>query len=288
MTIAAILDGKPREIGDVHVRRVLPAIGHRHVGPFVFFDHMGPATFAPGAGMDVRPHPHIGLATVTYLFAGEILHRDSLGSHQPIRPGDINWMTAGRGIVHSERTSPELRAAGFALDGLQLWVALPLADEDVAPSFHHHPAATLPEVERDGARLRVLAGSAFGHTSPVRTCSPLFYVDAALAAGAALTVPTDHAERAAYVVDGAITCADTSATAGRMLVFTPGTEVVLQATAATRLVLLGGAPLDGPRLLWWNFVASSQARIDEAKRAWQAGEFGRVPGDDVEFIPLPA
>jgi redox-sensitive bicupin YhaK (pirin superfamily) len=285
--IATLIDGRSRDLGGFAVRRLLPAAARRLVGPFIFFDHGGPAELAPGSGLDVRPHPHIGLATVTYLFAGEIIHRDSLGSHQPIRPGDINWMTAGRGIAHSERTSPELRRAGSRIDLLQLWVALPLAHEEVEPSFDHHPAATLPGLEVAGARVRVLAGSAYGATSPVETLSPLFYVDVALPAGAELPVPAEHAERAVYVVDGALECAAERAGPGRMLVFTPGVEVVLRATTASRLVLLGGAALDGPRHIWWNFVSSSQERIEQAKRDWKDGRFARIPGDDDERIPLP-
>lgn len=203
-SIASIVDAKARDVGGFKVGRLLPAAAQRFVGPFAFFDHMGPNEFAPGAGLDVRPHPHIGLATITYLFEGEITHRDSLGSHQAIRPGDINWMTAGRGIVHSERTSPVLRESGSRIHGLQLWVALPLAHEETAPEFHHHPAGTLPALEREGARIRVLAGTAYGETSPVHTFSPLFYVDVAMPAGGTLPIPGAYEERAAYVVEGAI------------------------------------------------------------------------------------
>jgi redox-sensitive bicupin YhaK (pirin superfamily) len=205
--ITTVVDARPRDLGGFTVGRVLPAEARRHVGPFVFFDHMGPADLAAGHGLDVRPHPHIGLATVTYLFDGEIVHRDSLGSHQPIRPGDVNWMTAGRGIVHSERTGPEVRRAGSRTHGLQLWVGLPLAHEETEPEFHHHPAATLPSLEVAGARIRVLAGSAFGETSPVSTLSSLFYADVVLPAGRELPLPNEHEERAAYVIDGTITAA---------------------------------------------------------------------------------
>ena len=201
--ITLVLDGRARDLGGFSVRRLLPAAERRLVGPFIFFDHMGPADFAPGHGIDVRPHPHIALATVTYLFDGEILHRDSLGSAQPIRPGAVNWMMAGRGIVHSERTAPELRARGHRLDGIQAWVALPTAREDDAPRFEHHPAERIPQVERDGVALRVLAGSAFGATSPVGVASPTLYVDAQLAAGATLALPDEHAERAVYVASAA-------------------------------------------------------------------------------------
>jgi redox-sensitive bicupin YhaK (pirin superfamily) len=285
--IATVIDARPRDLGGFAVGRVLPAAACRHVGPFVFFDHMGPADFAPGRGIDVRPHPHIGLATVTYLFEGEIVHRDNLGSHQPIRPGDVNWMIAGKGIAHSERTGPELRRAGSRQHGLQLWVGLPLAREETEPEFQHHPAETLPLLETAGARIRVLAGSAYRETSPVKTCSPLFYADVAMPAGSELPVPSEHEERAAYVVDGAIVCGNEHAERGRMLVFAKGAEIALRAATDARIALLGGAPLDGERHIWWNFVSSSKARIEQAKRDWKEGRFPRVPGDEAEFIPLP-
>lgn len=285
--IELILDGRPRDLGGFDVARLLPTAARRLVGPFIFFDHMGPAQLAPGQGMDVRPHPHIGLATVTYLYEGEILHRDSLGSHQPIRPGDINWMTAGRGIVHSERTALEQRSAGPRVNGLQLWVALPTEHEETEPEFHHHPAHTLPACEVEGAQLRVLAGAAYGVTSPVRTFSPLFYVDAAVPAGGELVVPNDYEERAAYVVEGAITCGAERAERGRMLVFRPGRDVVLRAASDARIALIGGAPLDGKRHVFWNFVSSSPERIEQAKQDWKHGRFPKVPGDEIEFTPLP-
>lgn len=285
--VETVIDARPRDLGGFEVRRVLPSVARRMVGPFTFFDQMGAAVFTPGQGMDVRPHPHIGLATVTYLFEGEILHRDSLGSYQPIRPGDINWMTAGCGIVHSERTPPEHRRDGSRLHGLQLWVALPRAHEETAPSFHHHPGATLPERDHDGVRLRVLAGTAYGMTSPVEILSPLFYVDAVMPAGSELALPDDHEERAVYVVEGALRCGAEQAEAGRMLVFTQEAKVVLRAERAARIVLLGGAPLDGKRYIDWNFVSSSKERIEQARRDWREGRFPKVPGDDVDFIPLP-
>ena len=284
--VLQVIDAKPRDLGGFTVGRVLPAIARRMVGPFTFLDEMGPAALPPGRGIDVRPHPHIGLATVTYLFDGAIDHRDSVGSFQTIRPGDINWMTAGRGIVHSERTPPELRVSGSKLWGLQLWLALPTHDEEMEPSFVHHPAATIPEVEEGGARLRVLAGSAYGVTSPVAIRSPLVYVDAVLPAGATLTVPDDHAERAVYVIEGEVGCGVERAGPGRMLVFAEGTRPTLCATSPTRLVVLGGAPV-GPRFLEWNFVASSRERLVQARRDWQDRTFPTVPGDDVEFIPYP-
>ena len=285
--IATVIEARPRDLGGFTVGRVLPAPARKLVGPFIFFDHMGPAAFAPGRGIDVRPHPHIGLATVTYLFEGEIVHRDSLGSHQPIRPGDVNWMTAGRGIAHSERTGSELRHSGSRLDGLQLWVALPLGHEETHPEFHHHPARDLPAAGIGGVRIRVLAGSAFGETSPVRTFSPLFYVDAALPGGSELPLPGEHEERAAYVVSGAVACGNERAERGRMLVFTPGAKATLRAVNDARVALIGGAPIDGERHIFWNFVSSSQARIEQAKRDWREGRFPKVPGDEQEFIPVP-
>jgi len=287
-SVELIIRSRTRAITDAFsVRRLLPSGARRMVGPFIYFDHMGPVVFPPGAGIDVKPHPHIGLATVTYLFEGEILHRDSLGSQQPIRPGDVNWMIAGRGIVHSERTAPERRRDGAALHGLQLWVALPAEQEDAAPDFHHHPAATLPQLEVGGVQLRVLAGSAFGVTSPVRTLSPLFYVDAAMPAGSSMTLEPEYEQRAAYVVTGAIQCAgNAQAGYGEMLVFEPGVPVELRTGQPTRLVLLGGAPL-GTRHITWNFVSTSKERIEQAAQAWKERRFPTVPGDETEFVLLP-
>jgi len=284
--IANVIDARPRELGGVAIRRVLPAAARRMVGPFTFLDEMHGA-FAAGQGLDVPPHPHIALATVTYLFDGEIVHRDSLGSRQPIRPGDINWMTAGRGIVHSERTATDQRQQASRLHGLQLWAALPLAHEEAPPSFHHHPAARLPERVLDGIRLRVLAGSAFGMTSPVETLSPLFYVEAVLPAGGTLPLPSEHEERALYVVEGSVGCGVERTEPGRMLVFIPGASVTLRAEMPARIVLLGGAPLDGKRYIHWNFVSSSRERIEQAKRDWTSRRFATVPGDEIEFVPLP-
>ncbi|HUA27128.1 MAG TPA: pirin family protein [Steroidobacteraceae bacterium] len=286
MSVLAI-DARTRDLGGFTVGRVLPSGARKLIGPFIFFDHMGPATFPPGRGIDVRPHPHIGLATVTYLFEGEIVHRDSLGSHQPIRPGDVNWMTAGRGIAHSERTGSDLRQSGARLDGLQLWVALPLRHEETDPEFHHHPARDLPAVDIAGTKIRVLAGSAFGETSPVRTFSPLFYVDAAMPAGSRLPLPDQYEERAAYVVSGKVECGEQRAERGRMLVFAPGAPATLRAVSDARVALVGGAAIDGERHIFWNFVSSSQARIEQAKRDWREGRFPKVPGDEQEFIPLP-
>jgi redox-sensitive bicupin YhaK (pirin superfamily) len=287
-SVELVIQARPRDLGGFSVRRVLPWAGHRRVGPFVFFDHMGPATFAPGAGLDVRPHPHIALATVTYLFDGEIVHRDSLGKVQPIRPGDVNWMVAGRGIVHSERTGTEPRQAGSALHGIQSWVALPLEDEETEPSFEHCPSRSLPSVRKEGAILDVIAGTAYGERSPVRVLSPTFYVHARLDEGASLAVDDEHAERAAYVVEGTIRCEGAVFTQGSMLVLRSGAPVVLEAVERARVMLIGGATLPGERHIYWNFVSSSSARIERAKDDWRNGRFPKVPGDDTEFIPLPS
>lgn len=284
--IERVIDARARELGGVPIGRVLPVVGKRQVGPFVFFDQMGPVELPPGAGIDVDPHPHIGLATVTYLFEGALLHRDSLGSERVIRPGDINWMTAGRGIVHSERTPQELRRMGSRLHGLQLWVALPRDLEEAEPDFVHYPAESLPRGEVGGVELRVLCGSAYGKSSPVRTASRTLYVECVLPAGKELELPNEE-ERAAYVVEGAIDCEGERAEAGRMLVFAEGSSPVLRPEADTRLVLIGGDALDGPRHIDWNFVASSRERIEQAKADWREGRFPKVPGDAGEPIPLP-
>jgi redox-sensitive bicupin YhaK (pirin superfamily) len=284
---ALLIEGRSRDLGGFTVRRLLPAKQRRVVGPFVFLDHMGPKIFAPGTGVDVRPHPHINLATVTYLFEGEIVHRDSLGSQRAIQPGAVNWMTAGRGIVHSERSGPEARARGSRLHGIQSWVALPTDHEEAEPAFHHYPASVIPEVTRDGARLRVIAGTGFGATSPVQVSSPTFYVEGRLEAGAELVVPEEYPERAAYVVEGAIRCGGTQVPAGTLGVWPAGVRAVLRAVEPSHVMLLGGAPLDGPRHIWWNFVSSSEARIERAKRDWREGRFPKVPGDEIERIPLP-
>jgi redox-sensitive bicupin YhaK (pirin superfamily) len=285
--IEVVITARPRDLGGFSVGRVLPAMQRRLVGPFIFFDHMTRHELAPGHGMDVRPHPHIGLATVTYLFDGEIIHRDSLGSQQAIAPGDVNWMSAGRGIVHSERTGDERRRSGGVVHGIQSWVALPAGDEETAPHFEHHPRATLPLVERPGARLRVLAGHAYGARAPVGVRSPTLYVHAELDDGADLPLPDEHDERATYVVEGALECEGASYGPGSMLVFRRGASATLQARGASRVMLLGGAALEGSRHIFWNFVSSSKERIERAKEEWKSGGFPKVPGDDVEFIPLP-
>lgn len=285
--VVQVLHAKVKDLGGMTVGRVLPALEHQRIGPFIFFDHMGPAVLPPGVPMNVRPHPHINLATVTYLFDGEILHRDSLGSLQAIQPGAINWMTAGRGIVHSERSSAEQAAKGSTLHGIQLWIALPVEHEEVAPDFTHYPASCLPTFQGPGVYGRILAGTAWGQASPVRTLSPLFYVEVLMDAGAWITVPEGYEERAAYVVEGAVTCEDSTHSAREMLIFSQGPDIRLQAQEATRVMLLGGASLPGPRHIWWNFVSSSLERIEQAKRDWREGRFPKVPGDELEFIPLP-
>lgn len=274
-----------RDLGDgFKVRRALPDAARRNVGPFVFFDQMGPVTIPAGAGLDVRPHPHIGLATVTYLFTGEILHRDSLGTVQSIRPGEVNWMTAGHGIVHSERTPPALRQQPSALSGIQTWVALPREHEEVAPSFAHY--GKLPVVDESGVRICLILGEAVGASSPVPTLSPMFYADAAMQARTRLRLAADYEERAAYVIDGTVEYGGAMFRAGELLVFAPGEEIGIAARVDARLMLFGGAPLDGPRFVWWNFVSSRRDRIAEAAEAWQAGRFAKVP-EETEFIPLP-
>ena len=282
-----VIEPRLHDLGDGFiVRRLLPHRLRRHVGPFVFFDHFGPVDLAAGRGMDVRPHPHIGLATVTYLYDGAIEHRDSLASEQVIRPGDVNWMTAGRGIVHSERTPAAERAQGHRLHGVQTWLALPLASEDAEPEFHHYAAAALPETEQGGVSLRAIAGSGFGMESPVRVYSPTLYVDARFAAGSRLAIPDEHVERAIYPIDGDLAIDGTPIATGQMHVLAPGGNVELSATTAARVLICGGAPLDGERFIWWNFVASTHARIERAKADWLAQRFGEVPGE-TEFIPLP-
>jgi len=283
----AVIVPRTSDLGDgFEVRRVLPSEERRTVGPFVFFDQMGPTVLRVGAGLDVRPHPHIGLATVTYLLDGEILHRDSLGTVQPIRPGEVNWMTAGRGIVHSERTPPELRTAGTRLFGIQTWIGLPKDREEVEPAFVHHAESALPMLEGDGKHVRVIAGEFQGARSPLAVFSETLYADAALAAGARLEVPPDYRERAIYIAEGRIAIAGDPFEAGRMLVFSPGAAILVDAIGQARFLLLGGEPLDGPRHLWWNFVSSSVERIDQAKADWREGRFPEVP-DESEFIPLP-
>lgn len=285
--IQEVLRPHERDLGEgFMVRRLLPAAARQMVGPFIFLDHMGPATFAPGAGIDVRPHPHIGLATATYLFEGVILHRDSLGTIQEIHPGDVNWMTAGRGIAHSERTPPALRVDGAHLHGLQFWVALPRHAEQTEPSFQHHPGASLPRVDGQGYSITLIAGQGWGLTSPVQTHSPLFYADVQFTSTGCFPVPAEHQERAVYLVSGEARLDGEILTPGLVYVLQSGSPAVVEVDGAARLVVFGGAPLEGPRRIWWNFVASDTALIEQAKLDWEAGRFDKVPGEE-ERIPLP-
>jgi redox-sensitive bicupin YhaK (pirin superfamily) len=281
------IQGRQRDLGDgFTVNRILPSAQRRLVGPFVFFDYFGPVTFEPHKGIDVRPHPHIGLATLTYLFEGSQVHRDSLGSVQAIAPGDVNWMTAGRGIVHSERTDPELRAAGHRLHGIQSWVALPRADEERAPEFHHFAKTDLPNGNEKGVFFRIVAGRAYGLTSPVHVFSGMFYLEVQFEAGSAILLPQEYEERAVLVVDGSLDAGGATLTPGSMTIFDTRDKVSVSAGAKARAMFLGGMPMDGPRHIYWNFVSSSKARIEQAKADWRENRFGQVPGD-TEFIPLP-
>ena len=275
-----------RDLGGFAVRRVLPASTHRTVGPFIFFDHFGPVDFPAGQGIDVRPHPHIGLATVTYLFAGAILHRDSLGSVQKIVPGDVNWMTAGRGIVHSERSDARERNAGATMHGLQTWVALPTALEETPPAFTHVPGAQLPRFDVEGARVTVVAGHAFGRRAPTPTHSDTLYAALAMPAGTTVGIPREHEQRAVYAVEGDVAVDGTPLTDAHMAVVESDDAFSIHARSDATVMLVGGARPDGERFIWWNFVASSRERIDAAKATWQAQQFGQVPGE-TEFIPLP-
>lgn len=286
MTVIQSIVGQSRDLGGFSVSRVLPSAKRRALGPFVFFDQMGPADFAPGQGIDVRPHPHIGLATVTYLFEGGLTHRDSLGTAIDILPGAVNWMTAGRGIAHSERSPDAMRAAGHRMHGIQSWVALPVGHEEDEPSFVHHPADTLPSIDIHGARRVLIAGSAFHASSPVAVASPMFYIHVEAETGADVYLPDDHEERGVHIVSGAIEIDGQRYEAGQILVFEPGKTARWIALEPTRAMMLGGAPLDGPRHIEWNFVSHSQDRIERAKADWVAGKFPRVP-DETEFIPLP-
>ena len=284
--VAALLKPHTKDLGGFEVQRLLPSLQAPMIGPFIFFDHFGPASFAPGQGVDVRPHPHIGLATVTFLLEGAMMHRDSLGSVQRIAPGDVNWMTAGAGIVHSERTSPEERASGHELHGLQTWVALPKAHEQGEPSFAHYPSAAIPRIDLPGVSMRLIAGTAFGQRSPASTFSPMFYVAGEMEAGAAFELYPEHEQRAVYVIAGELSVAGEAVPAHHMAVLKPWTTVRVEAQSPVVLALLGGSKLDGERLLWWNFVASSKELLDAASARWREGKFARVPGE-TEFIPLP-
>jgi hypothetical protein len=281
-----ILEPRLHDLGGFSVRRLLPHARHRSLGPFVFFDHIGPAMLEGVQPVAVRPHPHIGLATVTYLWEGAMMHRDSLGSVQEIAPGDVNWMTAGSGIVHSERTPGRLAGVAHPFHGLQTWVALPLEHEEAEPAFAHHPKSSLPVVDRPGASITIVAGDAFGAQSPVRVLSRTLYASIELEAGASLVLPGEHAQRGLYPVSGDLQLDGSPLALNALAVLESGSEPVLRALTPGRVMLLGGEPLDGPRFIWWNFVSSRRDRIEQAKADWAAGRFGSVPGE-TEFIPLP-
>lgn len=282
----AVIVPRAHDIGGLEVRRALPTRERKMVGPFIFYDQMGPAILKAGGGLDVRPHPHIGLSTVTYLFDGEIMHRDSLGSEQAIQPGAVNWMTAGSGIVHSERTRADRRDQDNPLFGIQTWIAHPEKHEEVDPAFFHHSKESLPFLDGEGKEVRLIAGSLFGKTSPVKTWSDMFYADAKLEAGASLSLPADYEERAIAVVTGEIDLRGDKQKEGALLVFKPGDEIHFTATVPSRVMLLGGEPMDSRRYIWWNFVSSSKERLEQAKEDWKEGRFAKVPGE-TEFIPLP-
>jgi redox-sensitive bicupin YhaK (pirin superfamily) len=288
-SIETVIVPRARDLGGFEVRRALPSRTQQMVGPFIFFDQMGPAEFSVGQGIDVRPHPHINLATVTYLFDGEIIHRDSLGTTMPIRPGAVNWMTAGRGIVHSERTSPQLKARGPRLFGLQTWVALPAVHEETDPSFAHYEETDLPVLEAEGKHVRVMVGQAWGLRSPVKTFSDTIYADIRLEPGVALPLDRAHEERAVYVVLGAVNIGRDRFPSSQLLVLRPDGAISVRnaENEAARIVLVGGETMDGPRHIWWNFVSARPERIEQAKADWRAGRFDTVPGDAEEYIPLP-
>jgi redox-sensitive bicupin YhaK (pirin superfamily) len=283
--IELIIHSRAKDLGEFSVRRTLPTKERKMVGPWIFFDHMGPAKFTAGSGINVRPHPHINLATVTYLFEGEILHRDSLGSYATIIPGDINLMVAGKGIVHSERERPEIENVDHSLHGLQLWLALPQKDEEIDPAFYHYPAASIPGKTVDGVPLRVLMGSAYGLTSPVKTFAQTLYVEAHLQAGQTLQLP-DCEERAIYVAKGQLLINDTLIPEFSMVVLSSADDVIIEASEESRIALIGGEPM-GKRFIDWNFISSRKERIAQAKQDWQAGNFPKVVGDEEEEIPYP-
>ncbi len=291
--IETIIIPRARDLGGFEVRRALPSPQRQMVGPFIFFDQAGPAEFITGKGIDVRPHPHIGLATVTYLYEGEFQHRDSIGTNQMIYPGEVNWMIAGNGVTHSERTSAATRTRPHKLFGIQTWVALPDEQEDSEAAFEHHGKQALPYLESEGKRVRLIIGNAYGERAPVKTFSEMFYVDAVLEAGTLLPLPDNHEDRGIYVVQGSVEISGDEFESGRMMVFRPGDPITVKAgPTGARLILLGGETLGGPRYIWWNFVASSKDKIDHAKEAWQKGDFQRgrfqlPPGDTDEYIPLP-
>ena len=292
--IKLVLSPKERSLGSFSVRRVLPSHQQKMVGPFIFFDHMGPADFPAGKGVDVRPHPHVCLSTVTYLFEGGMLHRDTLGTEIEITPGAVNWMTAGRGISHSERSPKALEDAGHTLHGIQTWVALPKTHEEIDPAFDHHPADTLPETELNGLQVRMIAGSGFGMTSPVDFPHPIFYAAVETKSGGSLALPEDVIERCAYIVSGTAQIEGETYTEGQMVVFNTGGSPVVTLSPVTRVMLAGGAPMDGRRWIEWNFVASTPERIEQAKADWRASIAGKwegtpftMPPNESEHIPLP-
>jgi redox-sensitive bicupin YhaK (pirin superfamily) len=291
--IEALIIPRARDIGGFEVRRALPAPKRQMVGPFIFFDQAGPAEFLTGQGIDVRPHPHIGLGTVTYLYRGDFHHRDSLGTDQIIRPGAVNWMVAGRGVTHSERSSAAARGGPHSLFGIQTWIALPEDREEIAPSFEHHGRESLPEIEAEGVSARLILGSAYGETAPATMYSETFYLDVILTAGARFPLPDDHEDRGLYITEGEVSIAGQVFEAGRMMVFRPGDRITVSAGPnGARLMALGGATLNGPRFIWWNFVASSREKIEQAKDSWRAaawgqGQFHLPVGDREEFVPLP-
>ena len=290
MTVNRIIDKRTRDLGGGFVvGRVLPFHARRMVGPFIFFDHLGPLELAPGIPkeLDVRPHPHIGLSTVTYLYSGAITHRDSLGIRQDITPGDVNWMTAGRGIVHSERTPQELRGAPMSMSGLQTWIALPDGQEEIAPAFRNTAQADLPDFDGEGVSGSVVIGSFQGVKSPVRAYSETLYASIRLDAGARVQIPADAEERAIYVLEGSVVIAGDCFPSDRLLVFRPGDEIVVSSEQGAHMMLFGGASLGSKRYIWWNFVSSSKERIEQAKDEWRTARFDIVPGDEEEYIPLP-
>ncbi len=285
--IETIIVPRLRDVGAFTVRRALPASQRQMVGPFIFLDHVGPGEVISSEKFDVRPHPHIGLATVTYLIEGAIVHRDSVGSVQPIQPGDVNWMTAGKGIAHSERGPEDLRGKQIKVHGFQTWVALPKPSEEASPTFFHHGKADLPMITGDGATVRLAVGSLYGARAPVATFSEMFFADVTLEGGARIPLDASHEERAAYLAEGTVEIGGDTFEPGRLVVFKPGEGMTIAAKTPARLILLGGEPMDGPRHIWWNFVSSSKERIDAAKADWQAGRFDKVFGDEKDFIPLP-
>ena len=285
--IETVIVPRARDLGGFEVRRALPSAQRQMIGPFIFLDQMGPSEFVLGSGLDVRPHPHIGLSTVTYLFDGEVMHRDSLGTALAIRPGELNWMTAGRGIVHSERTPPELRTVCPKLFGIQSWMALSARDEEVTPDFIHYGSGEMPVLGGEGKTVRIIAGSILGGTSPVRTSSSMFYADVMLADNASVPLDPEYEERAIYTVTGDVEISGEVFGPAQLLVFRPGDRITIRARTEARFMMLGGDAMDGPRFIWWNFVSSRKDRIEQAKADWKAARFDTVLGDEVEFIPLP-